>query len=134
MKKWLSLTLAIFMVFTLCACGSSPSTSQTDNQIQTQLTQEEVYRLKQGDEVSIVGQKANSTLVNENTIWVQVQQNDGTFIVYHCQMKDEYLTVASELKMMDVVKVKGFFLSYTDLDQENTAPLVTLYDCELIED
>ena len=32
MKKWLSLTLAIFMVFTLCACGSTPSASQADNQ------------------------------------------------------------------------------------------------------
>ncbi len=28
MKKWLSLALAIFMVFTLCACGSTSPTSQ----------------------------------------------------------------------------------------------------------
>ena len=36
MKKWLSLTLGIFMVFTLCACGSTPSTSQADNQSEEQ--------------------------------------------------------------------------------------------------
>lgn len=130
MKKWLSLVLATLMVLTLCACSSTPS-SKPD---QTQSTQKEISDLKQGDEVSFVGQKANSTLVNENTMWVQVPQNDGTFIVYHCQMKDEYLTVANELKMADTVKVKGLFLSYVDLKQENTSPLVTLYDCELIED
>lgn len=147
MKKLISLVLAIIMVLSLCACGStsqstgieneqgasvqeydnSTPTSENDNDSDIDLTD-----LKQGDEVSVIGQKANSTLVNENTIWLQVQQEDGTFIIYHCQLKDEYLSAAVELKMLDIVKVRGCFFSYTDMQQENTSPLVTLYDCELI--
>ena len=147
MKKLISLVLAIIMVLSLCACGStsqstgieneqgasvqeydnSTPTSENDNDSDIDLTD-----LKQGDEVSVIGQKANSTLVNENTIWLQVQQEDGTFIIYHCQLKDEYLSAAGELKMLDIVEVRGYFLSYTDMQQENTSPLVTLYDCELI--
>ena len=152
MKKWLSLVLAIFVVLGLCACGSTPSSNTTEQATeptteptspQTQVenesevpdeTEMSLLDLKQGDEVSVVGQKANSTLVNENTIWVQVQQEDGSFIIYHCQMKDEYVSAAGELKMLSVVKLKGLFLSYTDMKMENTSPLVTLYDCELIED
>ena len=156
MKKWLSLVLAIFVVLGLCACGSTPSsnttkqateptieptTEQTSPQTQVENESEvpdeietSLLDLKQGDEVSVVGQKANSTLVNENTIWVQVQQGDGSFIVYHCQMKDEYVSAAGELKMLSVVKLKGLFLSYSDMKMENTSPLVTLYGCELIED
>lgn len=152
MKKWFSLVLAIFVVLGLCACGSTPSSNTTEQATeptteqtspQTQVENESevpdeteipLLDLKQGDEVSVVGQKANSTLVNENTIWVQVQQKDGSFIIYHCQMKDEYVSAAGELKMLSVVKLKGLFLSYTDMKMENTSPLVTLYDCELIED
>lgn len=31
MKKWLSLILAVLVIFTLCACGSTPSASQVYN-------------------------------------------------------------------------------------------------------
>ena len=34
--------------------------------------------------------------------------------------------------MLDVVEVKGKFMSITDMEQENTAIIVTLYDCELV--
>ena len=148
MKKLVSLVLAIIMALSLCACGStsqstgseneqgvsvqeydnSTPTSENDNDSDIDLTD-----LKQGDEVSVIGQKANSTLVNENTIWLQVQQKDGTFIIYHCQLKDEYLSAAGKLKMLDIVKVRGCFFSYTDMQQENTSPLVTPYDCVLNE-
>lgn len=144
MKKVLSLFLAVLAALVLCSCGST-SPPQMDEQTpsQTQVETEpdtvdesetSLTDLKQGDEVSIVGQKANSTLVDENTIWLQVQQDDGTFVIYHCQMKDEYISAAGELKMLDIVKLKGCFFSYADLQQENTSPTVTLYDCELIED
>ena len=86
---------------------------------------------KQGDAVSIVGQVAGSVLINGNTLWVQVQQSDGSFVIYHCQMKQEFIEAAESLKMLDVVKVDGLFLSYFDLEMENTSPIVTLYDCEI---
>ncbi len=35
--------------------------------------------------------------------------------------------------MSDVAKISGSFLSMTDLEQENTAIIVNLYDCEIIE-
>ena len=86
---------------------------------------------KQGDAVSIVGQVAGSVLINGNTLWVQVQQSDGSFVIYHCQMKQEFIEAAESLKMLDVVKVDGLFLSYFDSEMENTSPIVTLYDCEI---
>ncbi len=147
MKKCLSVFLSFVLILSLCACGSTSQDTGNENE-QGASTQEPdkstpntendndsdiaLTDLKQGDEVSIIGQKANATLVNENTIWLQVQQKDGTFIIYHCQLKDEYLSAAGELKMLDIVKVRGCFFSYTDMQQENTSPLVTLYDCELI--
>ncbi len=115
---------------------SSPAEESTTSEVSSE-PQENTDRLatlkelSSGDEVNIVGQKANSTLVNENTIWVQVIEGTDTF-VYHCQLKDEFLEEASELKMLDVVKVKGLFLSMAESQEENMATVVTLYDCELV--
>ena len=60
-------------------------------------------------------------------------------MVYHCQLKDEFLEQGENLKMLDVVKVKGCFLSVSDMagetetaTTENTAIIVTLYDCEIL--
>ena len=93
----------------------------------------DIRKLQSGDTVSIVGQRANSTLANGNTIWVQVRQPDGTFVIYHCQLKDEFLESAEGLKLGAVAKVNGLFLSLAEFEQENTSPLVTLYDCEIVE-
>lgn len=89
-------------------------------------------KMRAGDEVTLVGKKANATLVNGNTIWLQAQQPDGTFITFHCQMNEKDLEAAGGLSALTVVKVKGCFLSYVDLGVEYTSPIVTLYDCELI--
>lgn len=107
-----------------------PETKQTPEQAEPSV---DIQQLQSGDDVSIIGQRANSTLVNGNTIWVQVQQSDGTFVIYHCQLKDDFLDDAEDLKLGAVVKVEGLFLSLMESEQDNTSPLVTLYDCEIIE-
>ncbi len=91
-----------------------------------------IHDLKSGDEVSIVGQVASTGLVDGETLWVQVQQADGTFVIYHCQLKEEFLDTGEKFELLDVAKIKGNFLSLTDLQKENTSPLVTLCDCEII--
>lgn len=139
--------LGLFMVLLFLA-GCSAETPQSteslsssdvlESSVEPEESEEEqmpidIQQLKSGDDVSIVGQRANSTLVNENTIWVQVQQPDKTFIIYHCQLKDEFIDKVEDLKLGTVVKVKGQFLSLTEFEQENTSPLITLYDCEIVE-
>lgn len=117
---------------TLTACGGKGNTPTVAADV-------DVYALKQGDEVSIVGQTAASTLENGNTLIVQVLRNGDRTVVYHCQMKDEFIAEAEGYKPLDVAKVTGKFLSLTDmagepgveLPKENIAILVTLYDCEL---
>ncbi len=152
MKKVTSMLLVLGLLFSLCSCGSPTETTPSVEPSQTvevtpspDPTQEPVESsisftdLNSGDEVSIVGQKANGTLVNENTIWVQVVKEGERTVVYHCQLKDEFLEQGENLKMLDVVKVKGCFLSVSDMagetetaTTENTAIIVTLYDCEIL--
>lgn len=143
MKRWIGLALTLIMIFALCACGSTASTAggrQETPAPENKETEVSLDDLKQGDEVSIVGQKANSTLVNDKTIWVQVLRDGERAIIYYCQMKDEYIEEAGALKMLDVVKIKGNFLNVVDmagepensLPSENTAIIVNLYDCELV--
>lgn len=143
MKRWIGFALTLVMLFALCACGSAASTAGGGQETPAPENKEaevSLDDLKQGDEVSIIGQKANSTLVNDKTIWVQVLRDGERTIIYYCQMKDEYIEEAGALKMLDVVKVKGNFLNVVDLvdepenplPSENTAIIVNLYDCELI--
>ena len=152
MKKVTSMLLVLGLLLSLCSCGSPTETTPSVEPSQTievtpspDPTQEPVESstsftdLNAGDEVSIVGQKANGTLVNENTIWVQVTKEGERTVVYHCQLKDEFLKQGESLKMLDVVKVKGCFLSASDMagatetaTTENTAIIVTLYDCEIL--
>lgn len=151
MKKVLVFGLyAVTMVF-LVACGAptrassassasnepgstsvGESTSSTPSPSEQSSTPVNIEDLSSGDEVSIVGQAASTGLVNGNTVWVQVSQPDGTFVIYHCQLKDEFIGEGEEVKLLDVVKIKGSFLSLLDSEQENTSPLVTLYDCEIV--
>lgn len=132
MKKLLCTLLSILLVLLMAACGGGTAEGKKE---EDEITKKEVVLedLKQGDVVSIIGQKANSTLVNGNTIWVQVQREDKSFVIYHCQLKDEYTDEAESIQMLAVVKIKGLFLSFMDMEMENTSPLVTLYDCELID-
>lgn len=146
MKKTLSFLLALLMVISLCACGdtSTPATDDTSSPEQSSEPVESVVEeepveegvafedLEIGDEVHVIGQKANATLVNDNTIWVQVVETEKRTVVYHCQMLEEYISEAEAFDMLDVVEVKGKFMSITDMEQENTAIIVTLYDCELV--
>ena len=132
MKKLLCTLLAILVVLFMAAGGGGTAEGKKE---EDEITKKDVALedLKQGDSVSIIGQKANSTLVNGNTIWVQVQQEDKSFVIYHCQLKDEYIDKAESIQMLTAVKIKGLFLSFMDMEMENTSPLVTLYDCELID-
>ena len=156
MKKLLVSLLSLMLVF-LCACGGEEAQTSTspqppeppvssvpveeaanaepdeeDHSSEDEVSAMALEDLEIGDEVSIVGQKANSTLVNDKEIWVQVVKANERTVVYHCQLKDEYLSDGEALKMLDVVKVKGSFMSFMDLEQENTAIIVTLYDCEIL--
>ena len=132
MKKLLCALLSILLVLFMAACegGATESKKEEEETTQKNVSLED---LRQGDVVSIIGQKANTTLVNGNTIWVQVQQEDKSFVIYHCQLKDEYLDKAESIQMLTVVKIKGLFLSLVDMEMENTSPIVTLYDCEMID-
>ena len=129
MKKLLCISVIIVFLVTLTACGGKGNTPTVAADV-------DVYALKQGDEVSIVGQTAASTLENGNTLIVQVLRNGDRTVVYHCH---EFIAEAEGYKPLDVAKVTGKFLSLTDmagepgveLPKENIAILVTLYDCEL---
>lgn len=121
MKKFIAVMVCLVLVLGLVGCGTATNKQSEIN----------IAELKQGDEVSIVGQVAGSKLVNGHILWVQVKQSDDTFVIYHCQLKDEYIEKGENLKTLDVVKVKGIFLSLMDLEMENTAPVITLYDCEI---
>lgn len=132
MKKLLYISAIIVFLVALTACGGKSDTPTTAPDV-------DVYALKQGDEISIVGQTAASTLENGNTLIVQVLRNGDRTVVYHCQMKDEFIAEAEGYKLLDVAKVTGKFSSLTDmagepgveLPKENIAIWVTMYDCEL---
>lgn len=156
MRKLSIVLIVVVLSFTLVSCLSTenakssshdtpvsndvevtPSESEQISSETPKIKQDEtsadIHQLEAGDDVAIVGQVASSKLVNGNTLWVQVQQKDATFVIYHCQLKDNFITRAEEFKMLDVAKVNGLFLNLMDLKQENTSPLVTLYDCEIEE-
>lgn len=118
-KKAIFIFITALLLFAMTGCDEAISTSIP------------IEQLKTGDTVSIIGQKANHDLVNDNTIWVQEQQEDGTFVLYHCQLEEEYIDEAEDIDIAAAVKVKGSFLSLMDLKQENTMPIVKLYDCTL---
>lgn len=118
MKKLICGLLAMMMCSLLVACSSETKPGNTES------TEEQI---------SIVGQVASTVADDDSTLSVQVQDENGRWIIYHCDMKDEYLDEAKEFKMSDVAKVKGYLLSEMDLEQENTAVIVNLYDCELVE-
>jgi hypothetical protein len=127
MKRVIGL-LVILLALGLTACegGSTTTTSTPRSNI-------DIHSLEIGDTVSFTGQKASANLVNGNTVWVQVQQTDGTFVIYHCQLKDAYFDKSDSITIGSVMKIKGLFLSLMDLELENTSPLVTLYDCEIVK-
>lgn len=137
MKKIIMVLLVLAMIMvTGCGTAETPAgdtetPSTTESGANTESEGINLSECKQGDVISIVGQVAGSVLINGNTLWVQVQQDDGTFVIYHCQMKQEFIESAESLEMLDVVKIEGLFLSYVDMEMENTSPLVTLYDCEI---
>lgn len=138
MKKLSILLILLVMCFSLAACSSNSSESSTpssDSSTESEQSSSESdsNHLKSGDSVSIVGQVAVTIRDDGDTISVQVQRKDGRWVIYHCQLKADFVEKAKEFKMSDVAKVNGSFLSMTDLEQENTAIIVNLYDCELTE-
>ena len=151
MKKLFAIMLGLVMVFGLVGCSATPNGELSDNISQsvvddlsdttdevTESTEDtssdveiNIAELKQGDEVSIVGQVIGSGLEDGEPLWVKVQRQDGDHILYYCYMKQEFMDAASKLESLNVVKVKGLFLSYYDVNRDNLASAVTLYDCEL---
>lgn len=141
MKKLIALIvtlLAMSLLFTGCGGEKNIENNKSETEISetvqsSQTSSTNLKDLKQGDEVSVVGQVASSSLVNGDTLWVQVKQSDDSFVVYHCQLKSDYIDKAAELKLGSIAKIKGLFMSFSEFEQENTADLVQLYDCELTE-
>ena len=139
--------IAIFaVVCVLGGCSENESNKATENSQQESSTSEKVsgqtstsesttvhIPTEKGEAVKIVGQVAANSLVDGNTLWVQVLNENSRTIIYHCKMKDEYISEAEKLNILDVVKIRGSFLSKMDLEREDTAILVTLYDCEIIK-
>ena len=139
--------IAIFaVVCVLGGCSENESNKTAKNSQQESSTSENVsgqtstsesttvrIPTEKGEAVKIVGQVAANSLVDGNTLWVQVLNENSRTIIYHCKMKDEYISEAEKLNILDVVKIRGSFLSKMDLEREDTAILVTLYDCEIIK-
>jgi len=142
MKKLICIALAITCLMSLTACGKTEAQSDSVEAEPTIKNEEmALSELKQGDEVSIVGQVAAYSLENGNTLWVQVLRQGERTVVYHCQMKEEYIADAEALNIMETAKVTGKFLNLVDmanepevsLEAENIAIIVTLYDCVLTD-
>lgn len=138
MKK-LSIVLTLLaLCLSLVACSSNSDESATPpsgSSIESEQSsnESESNQLKSGDNVSIVGQVAVAIRDDGDTISVQVQREDGRWVIYHCQLKADFIEKAKEFKMSDVAKINGSFLSMTDLEQENSAIIMNLYDCEIVE-
>ena len=138
MKKLSVILVLLELCFSMAACSSnssepSASPSEIPSESEQSSTESESNQLESGDNVSIVGQVAVTIRDDGDTISVQVQREDGRWVIYRCQLKDEFIEEAKEFRMSDVAKISGSFLSMTDLEQENTAIIVNLYDCEIIE-
>lgn len=132
MKKLFVGLLTLTMCFALASCSSDNQESSGDTKsTETQISSEDTEST--GEQISIVGQVAADIEDGESTLSIQVQNDDGRWVIYHCDMKDEFLDEAKEFKLTDVAKVKGYVLSKSDLGQENTAIIVNLYDCEIVE-
>ncbi len=138
MKKLFAIILALLIMgVCLTGCGNNQSSmeplKEESVEESAQDSESNLKDLNQGDLVTIVGQVAGTTLVNGDTLWVQVKQSNGSFVVYHCQLKHEFIKKAETLDILSIVKVKGSFLSFSEFEQENTADIATLYDCEIVE-
>lgn len=120
MKKLFAILITVAMCFAFASCSSNNQESSEN----TDYTEEQV---------SIVGQVASTVGDDDSTLSIQVQNEDGRWVIYHCEMKDEFLDEAKEFKLSDVAKVNGFLLNEIDSEQENTAIIVNLYDCEIVE-
>ncbi|MBR3145516.1 MAG: hypothetical protein IKF53_06490 [Clostridia bacterium] len=138
MEKLLAIIFVLLItVLSLAGCGNKQSGTKPSAKESVETSAQDIdldlTELKQGDDVSIVGQVAGSTLENGDTLWVQVKQSDESFVIYHCQLKQEFIEKAEKLELGSIVKVKGSFLSFAEFEQENTADLAKLYDCELFK-
>ena len=138
MKKLLAIIFALLITgVSLAGCGNKQSGTEFSTKKSAEASAQDLELnlkdLKQGDDVSIVGQVADSELDNGDTLWVQVKQSDESFVIYHCQLKHEFIEKAEKLELGSIVKVKGSFLSFSEFEQENTADLATLYDCEVVK-
>lgn len=148
-KIFLAVGLAVFSISVLmsgCASENEESKAISDSVVSENIATddqeketdsdgsliESIKSLNQGDSVSVVGQKANSALVNGKTIWVQVLDGEDT-IIYYCDLKEEFRDEGEALSLLDVVKVNGSFLSVSESQSENMAHIVTLYDCEIAD-
>ena len=137
--KRIGIILTMLVVcFMLVACSfnsneSSVSSSGMSTESEETFNEFEIDQLKSGDTVSIVGQVAISLQDGSDTISVQVLRENDRMLLYRCQLKSEFLDEGKELELLDVVKIKGTFLNIMDLEQENTAIVVNLYDCEIFE-
>lgn len=149
MKRMICVFSLVAMLFSLTACGDGEQSggnvasdvaslsSQADSTTTSSKTETnneiDPKSLKQGDEVSIVGQVASVPIEGViDSVDVQTQRQDGRWCIYKCTFKPEFDEQVKNLKSLDIAKVKGLFLSVTDMEMENTAILVTLYDCELL--
>lgn len=149
MKKLCAVLMVLVMCASLMACSpsdgeSDPSGSVTESSVQpsesetddTSVSEPEepesisFAELKADDSVSFTGQVVSSMRDGEDTICVQIQQN-GRWISCYCQLQPEFIEKAAELEAADIVSVKGLFSNMIDMEQENTAVLVYLYDCEI---
>jgi hypothetical protein len=88
---------------------------------------------KQGEIVTVIGQKANSGLVGDSIIWLNADDlSDGTAITYDCQMADAFLDVAESSKPLTMFKIKGTYVGKSEFNGEFSAITFTLMDCEII--
>ncbi len=134
MKKLIALLLTMGVCFSFAACSSdSGKTSETPSESSSVSEESESNEYEQGDEISVTGQVAVALKEGDTKLSVQVQGDNDRWIIYHCEMKEEFVGKASEFKLTDVAKIKGSFLSIIDSEQENTAIIINLYDCEIVK-
>lgn len=117
MKKWLSLTLAIFMVFTLCACGSS---SKED---ENALTDEEWERV-QAIFTEYVGKEIEYKPVycGEWREGRQYKTENYAYGQYLINMDDDGC-VHLVVWVQDKVGSEGRTVMYNRLEDENAPPM-----------
>ncbi len=124
MKKLLSILLVLSMCFALASCSSEKQEAPKETTENTTSAEEQI---------SVVGQVASTIGDDDKILSIQIQNEEGRWVIYHCTMLDEFVDEAKEYKLTDIAKVKGYLLNEMDSGQENTAILVYLYDCEIVE-